>query len=89
MWLAKVSGARQASLTTMPSSSFSSRMSVSSGRSPCLDLAAGKLPQARHRPAGGAFGDQHAPVGIDEGAGGDNEKLHAYDPSTRKLGARG
>src|SRR5215471_6269491 len=52
-----------------------------------LDLAAGKLPQPCHRPAGGALCDQHATVGIDEGAGGDNEKLHAYDPSDGSLGA--
>ena len=40
-----------------------------------LDLAAGKLPQARHRLAGGPLREQHAAVGIDEGAGGDKNGL--------------
>jgi hypothetical protein len=26
-----------------------------------------------------AFGDQHPPVGVDEGTGGDDEQLHARD----------
>ena len=36
-----------------------------------LDLAAGKFPQACHRLACGPLREQHAAVGIDQGAGGD------------------
>src|SRR5262245_22659995 len=50
---------------------------------PGLDLAAGELPKPRQRPAGGTLGQQHAPVGIDEGAGNDkqNVQAHAYAPA--------
>src|SRR5262245_65724374 len=43
-----------------------------------LDLAAGKFPQARHRFAGGALGDQHAAVRVNEGAGGDQDEVCAH-----------
>jgi hypothetical protein len=45
-----------------------------------LDLASGKFPQACHRFAGGALGEQHAAVGIDEGTGGDKNKFDAHWP---------
>ena len=41
-----------------------------------FDLAAGKLPQAFHRLAGRAAGEQHPPVGIDQRAGGDQHEPH-------------
>ena len=40
-----------------------------------LDLAAGKLPEPRELLTLGPLGDEDAPVGIDEGAGGDEDKL--------------
>src|SRR5207253_1824404 len=45
-----------------------------------LDLASGELPQARHRFAGGPLGEQHAAVGIDEGAGGNKNEFDAHWP---------
>ena len=62
-------------MTTIPSSSFSSRISAVFGPLAGLDLAAGKLPQAGHRLAGGPLCDQHAAVGIDQGAGGDQDEF--------------
>ena len=48
-----------------------------------LDLAARKLPQAFHRLARGASGDEHASVRINERAGRDkNEFAHSF--SVRK-----
>jgi hypothetical protein len=48
-----------------------------------FDLAAGEFPQARHRFAGGTLGEQHAAVGIDEGAGGNENKFDAHWPCPR------
>ena len=45
-----------------------------------LDLASGKLPQARHRLAGRTLGEQHAAVGIDQGAGGNQDEFDAHGP---------
>src|SRR5207245_424415 len=45
-----------------------------------LDLPAGELPQPRHHSAGRTLGNEHASVGIDEGAGGDKDKIDAHDP---------
>src|SRR5947209_15761475 len=41
-----------------------------------LDLAAGELPQAGHRLALGALCEQHASVGVDQGAGSDKNDFH-------------
>jgi hypothetical protein len=45
-----------------------------------LDLAARKLPKARHCFSRGAFGEQHAPIGIDQGAGGNKNEFDAHWP---------
>ena len=45
-----------------------------------FDLAAGKLPQACHRLAVGTLCDEHAAVGIDEGAGGDKDDFALTSP---------
>ena len=71
----------------IPSSSFNSRISVCSGRSPVFDLAAGKLPQAGHRLAWRALRDQHAAVGIDEGAGGNKNDFRRSQPVTASNGS--
>ena len=41
-----------------------------------LQLAAGELPQARQCLAFGPLGDEHTVIGIDQGAGDDEEQLH-------------
>ena len=45
-----------------------------------LDLASGKLLYARHRLAGRTLGEQHAAVGIDQGAGGNQNEFDAHGP---------
>ena len=60
-----------------------------SSTSVSFDLAAGKLPQARHRLAVRTLRDQHAAVGIDEGAGGDKNGFRAHGPSTLTIGGFG
>ncbi len=47
-----------------------------------LDLAAGKLPQSSHRFSWRTLRDQHAAIGIDEGAGR-NEENFAQQPAPR------
>jgi hypothetical protein len=42
-----------------------------------FDLAAGKFPQACHRLACRPLRKQHAPIRIDEGAGGDENEIQA------------
>ena len=49
-------------------------MTVSSGVFALLDLAAGKFPQAGHGLALRPLGDQHALVGVDQRAGGDEQE---------------
>ena len=49
-----------------------------------LDLAAGKLPQARHRLTFWPLCDEHAAIGIDEGAGGNQQDFGAHSPSPRR-----
>src|SRR5215471_12961844 len=48
-------------------------------------FAARELPQPRHRAPSGALRKQNAPVGIDQRAGGDQNKLHAAEPSGKCL----
>ena len=48
-----------------------------------LDLAAGKFPQAGHRPARRALSDQHAPIGIDESTCSDEDEFDAQDPASQ------
>ena len=43
-------------------------------------FAAGKFPEAGHRLARRPLCDQHAAVGVDEGAGGDEDKFDAHGP---------
>jgi len=50
-------------------------------------LAAGKLPEPRHRAPNRAFRKQNASVGVDEGAGGNQNKLHAIEPSIEIMAA--
>ena len=50
-----------------------------------LDLAAGKLPQARHRFAGRALREENAPIDIDEGAGRNEDKLDAHGRSEGQM----
>jgi hypothetical protein len=45
-----------------------------------LDLASGELPQASHRFASRTLGEQHAAVGIDEGARGNKNEFDAHWP---------
>ncbi len=54
-----------------------------------LDLAAGKLPQSRHRLAFRPLCEEHAAVGIDECAGGDKDDFGAHNASTSMLGKLG
>src|SRR5262245_47893042 len=49
-----------------------------------LDLAAWELPQPRQRLAGGALGQQHAPVRIDERAGGNEKNGRAHGCRTER-----
>ena len=59
--------------TSMPSSSSSSRTSAASGVSPGSTLPPRKLPEACHRLAGRALGDEDAPIRVDERDGGDED----------------
>jgi hypothetical protein len=45
-----------------------------------LDFASGKLPQASHRFAGGTLSEQHAAVGIDQGACNNKNEFDAHEP---------
>jgi hypothetical protein len=67
-------------VTTIPSSSDNSRINVCSGRSPRSILPPGNSQSPRHLLAGRALRDEHAPVGVDEGAGGDKHEFFAHDP---------
>src|SRR5262249_40614000 len=49
-----------------------------------LDLAAGKFPQASHRPAGRSLRDQHAAVRVHEGASGDEDEFDAHEVTDRR-----
>ena len=53
-----------------------------------LDLAARKLPKARHRLAFGPLRQQHAPVGVDQGASGNKNDFDAHGLSPN-VGNRG
>ena len=73
----------------MPSSSFSSRIKLCFRR-----FAASTLPPGNsHKPAidlpGGTLRDEHAPVGIDEGAGGDKNEFGAHSLTSSTIGSRG
>ena len=48
-----------------------------------LDLAAGKFPKPGHRLAGRPLGDEHAAVGIDEGAGNNKNQSGAHNRASR------
>jgi len=52
-----------------------------------FDLATGKFPKARHRLAFRPLCNQHAAVGIDQRAGGDQNELHVCN--ARIIGGRG
>lgn len=43
-----------------------------------FDFATRKLPQSRHGFAGRPLRDQHPPIGIDQGAGGDEDKIDGH-----------
>src|SRR5580700_1917872 len=47
-----------------------------------FDLAAGKLPQPCHRLSLRPLCDEHAAIGIDEGAGGNQDKFDAHGPAS-------
>src|SRR4029077_11652190 len=47
-----------------------------------FDLAAGKLPQPCHRLALRTLCDEHAAVGVDQGAGGNQDKFDAHGPAS-------
>src|SRR5262249_41429753 len=59
------------------------------GRLAHLDLAAGELPQARHRAPGRALGDQHASIRVNERAGGDEDGFEAHSNNWRGGGMGG
>ena len=59
------------------------------GPLPRLDLAAGKFPQAGHRPACRPLRDQHAAVRIHEGASGDEDEFDAHEVTDRRWKSQG
>jgi hypothetical protein len=45
-----------------------------------FDLAAGELPETRHRLAGRALGKKHATVGVDQGTGSNKNEFDTHWP---------